>query len=389
MQKLFVDTPEALQDLCLQLEHSSWLALDTEFMREKTYYPEFCLLQISDGKITACVDPLSIEDLAPLKKVLFDERITKVFHAAKQDLEILYLLWGALPSPVFDTQLAATLFGLGDQIGYANLVEQLLNKRLAKGHTRTDWSRRPLDDAQVRYAFDDVIDLGQVYEKLAARLEAKDRTHWLDADFRDLSDPETYMNRPEEAWSRVKGNQHLKGLELAVLQSLAEWREKEAQHSDKPKRWILKDEVLIDLARRQPSTTDLLSRIRGIESGVIRRRGDLLLQLVQKARERPEESWPKSRKTLKRLTPNQEAITDLLACALRLIGEENGVTASALGTRKELERLVSGDEQVPLLHGWRKEVAGDSLLDVLAGTTVPRLVDGKLQLRSSQQDGTR
>ena len=380
MQKIFVDTPEALLTLCTRLENASWLALDTEFIREKSYYPEFCLLQVCDGTVAACVDPLSIEDLSPLRHLLLNEKITKVFHAGRQDLEILYLLWGKLPAPVFDTQLAATLFGLGDQVGYANLVEQLLRRRLTKGHARTDWSRRPLDEAQLRYAYDDVIYLGEIYEQLSAELDAKKRTHWLDADFHALTDPATYEFKPEEAWSRVKGNQHLKGVELAILQTLAEWRENEARSSDKPKRWILKDEILIDLARRQPKSLETLSRIRGLEPGVVKRRGERLLRMVEEALNRPEATWPKLKRAFVRLTPNQEAIADLLACALRLIGEENSITSSALGTRKELERLVSGDEGVPLLHGWRREIAGQILLDVLAGKVVPRLDNGKLTL---------
>ncbi len=380
MEKIFVDTGDALRALCARLEQSRWLAIDTEFMREKSYYPVFCLLQVSDGRLAACVDPLAIEDLSPLRRLLFDERITKVFHAGRQDLEILYLLWEDVPSPVFDTQLAAALFGLGDQVGYGALVEQLLEKRLAKGHARTDWSRRPLDDAQIRYAFDDVIYLGQLYEDLSSRLAGKNRLHWLDADFRELVDPRTYEIDAKSVWARVKGSQYLKGVELAILQEIAEWRELEAMKSDRPKRWILKDEVMIDLARRRPKDLETLSRIRGLEPGVVKRRGERLLDLVQRGLQRPEASWPRPRGAAPRLSPRQEAMTDLLMCALRLIGERNEITASALGTRRELERLVSGDDGVPLLHGWRGEIAGETLVAVLEGRLTPRVVDGSLTL---------
>ena len=380
LEKIFVDTGDALRTLCTRLEQSRWLAIDTEFMREKSYYPVFCLLQVADDRLAACIDPLAIEDLSPLRQLLFDERITKVFHAGRQDLEILYLLWGDLPSPVFDTQLAAALFGLGDQVGYGALVEQLLKKRLAKGHARTDWSRRPLDDAQVRYAFDDVIYLGQLYEELSSRLAEKNRLHWLEADFRELVEPRTYEIDARSAWARVKGNQYLKGVELAILQEIAEWRELEAMKSDRPKRWILKDEVMIDLARRRPKDLEALARIRGLEPGVVKRRGERLLELVQRGLQRPEASWPESRGAAPRLSPRQEAMTDLLMCALRLIGEQNEITASALGTRKDLERLVSGDDGVPLLHGWRGEIAGETLVAVLEGRVTPRVVDGGLTL---------
>jgi len=380
LEKIFVDTGDALRTLCTRLEQSRWLAIDTEFMREKSYYPVFCLLQVADDRLAACIDPLAIEDLSPLRQLLFDERITKVFHAGRQDLEILYLLWGDLPSPVFDTQLAAALFGLGDQVGYGALVEQLLKKRLAKGHARTDWSRRPLDDAQVRYAFDDVIYLGRLYEELSSRLAEKNRLHWLEADFRELVEPRTYEIDARSAWARVKGNQYLKGVELAILQEIAEWRELEAMKSDRPKRWILKDEVMIDLARRRPKDLEALARIRGLEPGVVKRRGERLLELVQRGLQRPEASWPESRGAAPRLSPRQEAMTDLLMCALRLIGEQNEITASALGTRKDLERLVSGDDGVPLLHGWRAEIAGETLVAVLEGRLTPRVVDGGLTL---------
>lgn len=380
MLERHVQTEQQLVELCEQLAQSPWLALDTEFVREKTYYPQFCLLQISNGEIAASVDPIQIQELQPLLDLLYDEAIVKVFHAGHQDLEIFYNLWGRLPTPLFDTQLAASLLGLGDQVGYGNLVEQLLNHTLEKGHSRTDWARRPLDEAQLRYALDDVIYLGEIYLKLTRMLQAEGREDWLQEDFDQLANPDTYRNPPQGAWKRVKGRQQLKGVQLAVLQALAAWREQEAQQANRPKRWILKDEVLTDLARRQPKGLEQLAKIRGLEPGAIKRRGDLLLKLIAEARELPREQWPRDKRRVIRLSPNQEALTDLLYGCLRLLAEQNNITPAALANRKEIEALVSGERELDILRGWRRTIAGNRLLEVLTGECWPALDGGQLTL---------
>lgn len=383
MLERHIQTEQQLIELCTQLAHSPWLALDTEFVREKTYYPQFCLLQISNGEIAATVDPIQIQELQPLLDLLYDDAIIKVFHAGYQDLEIFYNLWGRLPTPLFDTQLAASLLGLGDQVGYGNLVEQLLNHTLEKGHSRTDWSRRPLDEAQLRYALDDVIYLGDIYIKLTGMLRDAGREGWLQDDFDQLANPDTYRNPPQEAWKRIKGRQQLKGVQLAVLQGVAAWREQEAQQANRPKRWILKDEVLTDLARRQPKSLEQLSRIRGLEPGVIKRRGELLLKLIADARALPREQWPRDKRRIIRLTPNQEALTDLLYSCLRLLAEQNNITPAALANRKEIESLVSGERELDILRGWRRSIAGNRLLEVLAGNCWPELENGQLVLSTT------
>ncbi|MCW8906317.1 MAG: ribonuclease D [Sedimenticola sp.] len=379
-----VKTEAGLSDLCDTLRGSAWLALDTEFVREKTYYPQFCLLQISNGEVAATVDPLQIERLDPLLEILFDEGIVKVFHAGRQDLEIFYNLWGRLPTPLFDTQLAASLLGLGDQVGYGNLVEKLLDHRLEKGHSRTDWSRRPLDEAQLRYALDDVIYLGDIYLELEQRLRAEGRETWLQDDFEQLGNPETYLNPPQEAWKRVKGRQQLKGVQLAILRELAGWREQEAQQANRPKRWILKDEVLTDLARRQPKSSDQLGKIRGLEAGTIKRHGERLLAMIARARELPKSEWPLDKRRPPRLDNNQEALADLLYCSLRLLAEGHNITPAAIAGRREIESLVAGERDLELLQGWRRKVVGSSLLQVLDGALWPQMVSGRLQLVERQ-----
>lgn len=380
VQELYVETAEQLQQLCVLLRPSRWLALDTEFMREKTYYPQFCLLQLCNGEVAACVDPLLIDTLDPLLQLLYDPDITKVFHAGRQDLEIFHHLWQKLPQPLFDTQLAATILGLGDQLGYAGLVQALLGRELDKGHTRTDWARRPLDQAQLRYALDDVIYLGEIYRQLRDRLRQQGRESWLREDFQLLADPATYTPPDGQSWQRVKGRQRLRGVELAVLQALAEWRESQARRADRPKRWILKDEVLLELARRRPTSAQQLERIRGLEAATVKRHGAHLLELTAKAARLPKQKWPAEGARPPRLTAAQEAMADLLMCCLRLVAEENHIAPAALANRRDLERLAVGERDLEMLHGWRGALAGRTLLRVLAGECAPVVASGGLEL---------
>lgn len=367
MQELFVDTPEALADLVNRLTGSEWLALDTEFIREKTYWPKLCLIQVSNGDIAAGIDVLSLDDLQPLKALLFDGHILKVFHAARQDVEIFLHDWGQIPLPLFDTQPAAALLGHGDQIGYARLVKEVLDVDLPKDQSRTDWSLRPLDKAQLRYALDDVIYLGQLYTSMRGSLSDRDRLQWLAADFADLADPATYLPDPMRVWTKVKGRQPLRGNQLAILQQLAAWREQRARELDRPRKWILKDEVLTDLARRAPKDMTALGKIRGLEPGVIRNQGEQLLKLVAEARDLPKDQWPSDGRPGAPLSQRQEALVDLLSAVLRLAAEEHQLSPTAIATRKDLEKLVRGDTGIELLHGWRRAVAGELLQAVLAG----------------------
>lgn len=378
----YIDTPHELEAFCQQLKGSLWLALDTEFIRDRSYYPQLCLLQVSDGELAACIDPLAIDDLAPLEQLIYDPVITKVFHAGRQDLEIFLLKWGRLPQPLFDTQLAATLLGLGEQVGYGNLVETRLGISLAKGQARTDWSRRPLEPAQIDYALDDVIHLGPLYLSLFEELQKLGRENWLNEDFRVLADPATYQIPEEMLWQKIKGQQQLKGLQLAVLQQLAIWREQRAKDADRPRRWILKDEIMLEMARRQPKSTEQLERIRGVEQGLLKRQGQALLECIAKASQLPREQWPKAKKIPARLSPNQEALCDLLMAGLRLLAREGKISPAALASRRDLEQLVKGDRDLDLLHGWKGALAGKRLLALLEGHEELLVEQGRLQLRA-------
>lgn len=367
MQELFVDNAASLVNLCEQLKHSEWLALDTEFIREKTYYPKLCLIQISNGDIAACVDPLAIDDLQPLLAILYDGSVLKVWHSARQDLEIFLHDWQQIPLPLFDTQPAAALLGHGDQIGYANLVKQILDIDLPKDQSRTDWAARPLSEQQIRYALDDVVYLGQLYLAMRGKLSDRERLQWLAADFAVLANPVTYEPDPQNVWKKIKGRQHLHGRQLAVLQALAAWRERLARERDLPRKWLLKDDVMVELCRRMPRKLEGMSKIRGIEAGMIRREGETLLQLINQACQLDRAEWPVEKSRPKPLSAQQEAMVDLLSAALRLIAAEHQLSPQAIATHKELGKLVRGETDCLLQEGWRKAVAGDQLQSIMRG----------------------
>lgn len=374
----YITDATALNALVDSIRQADWLALDTEFMREKTYYPQLCLLQLATEDVIACVDPLALDDLSPLYEVLFNPGSVKVLHAARQDYEIFFHATGRLPAPLFDTQAAAALAGFSDQAGYATLVKDLLGVELAKSHTRADWSHRPLTDAELTYAADDVRYLGALYDKLRTMLESRGRLTWLDAELVVLIDPATYRPDPASSWKRIRGHQRLKPRELNILAALAAWREDTAITANRPRQWIVRDEILLDLARRQPRDLNALEQIRGIQAGFVERRGADLLNLIQQARQNP--TPPAAAAERERLTPEQDAVADLLMSVARLRGAEQDISPANLVTRKEIERLIIGERDLPVLAGWRRAAVGNALLDVLEGKRSLRLQDGKATL---------
>lgn len=375
-EPLFVDTESGLADLCEKLRGQPVLALDTEFLREKTYYAQLCLLQVAAEGVIACVDPLAV-DLDPLLDIIYDPNVVKVMHSARQDMEIFFDLRGDVPRPLFDSQIAATLMGFGEQVGYANLVQQMLEVTLDKIATRTDWSQRPLDAEQISYAADDVRYLFTLYHQQVELLRSKGRLEWLQDDFDEMSNLTTYAPHPENLWKRVRGSQKLSSPQLAVLRGLAIWREERAQASNRPRRWIFKDEVMVDLARRSPEQIADLAKIRGIEERDLSRHGEALLKVIADAKATDPATWP-TRSKSQRLTAEQDAVVDLLMAVIRLRGNEHDVSPSLLASRKQLEALVLGDEESPVLHGWRAGLAGRDLQAVLSGEKSVRVVDGRM-----------
>lgn len=379
LPRYYVDTPEKLEELCDLLLGSAALAMDTEFMREKTYYANLCLLQIANDNLIACVDPLAISDLEPLLEIIYDENILKVMHSARQDLEILNDIRGSLPRPLFDTQVAATLLGYGDQVSYGTLVRDMLNVDLDKSHTRTNWSQRPLDPGQLLYAEDDVRYLLEISQRQMRKLKDMGREEWLEEDFLDLTSSKHYNRSPREAWQRIRGIRVLKGRHLAVLSELAAWREERARKVNKPRKWILRDDVLVDLARRMPETTGKLYSMRGIESKMVKKIGDEIVQLISAAKAMPEDQWP-SLGFRFTPSPEQEALVDAMMAVVRICGLKNGISPAALATRRDLEQLIGGEEDHPLLHGWRGMLVGRELTNFLKGETKLCVVNSMLDM---------
>lgn len=362
----YVDTAQALQAVCQQLANQPYLAVDTEFVREKTYFPILCLIQIASPEHIICIDPIAIRDLSPLADLLLHKQTVKIFHAARQDLEILYQTFGSLPAPVFDTQIAATLLGLGDQLSYANLVKHILQEQLSKGHARTDWERRPLSEEQLEYAADDVRYLVAMYPLMVQKLTELGRLNWLDEDFNALIKPELYHNEPDQQWQRVGGVQKLKGPQLAILQQLAAWREQQAQQQNKPRKWILSDDILIAITMQAPHKLEQLERIRGINTALIQRQGNSLLEIIHRAKSLPKSEWPDLLRRIQ-LEPNQEALLDALQAIVKLQAAIHGINNTALTSRHDLENLLAGNTDIPLLHGWRHGLAGHAVEEFLNG----------------------
>ncbi len=363
----YINTPAQLDSLCALIEQQSWLALDTEFLREKTYYPQFCLLQIATPDWVVCVDPLALPQLDNLFEALYRPTLTKVFHSCRQDLEIFYHLYGTLPTSIFDTQVAAPLLGFQDNPGYAMLVSSLLNVNLNKAHTRADWSKRPLATAELAYAADDVVYLCKIYPILQAKLTELGRLNWLDDDFKALSDPAYYRTEPEQAWLKIKGKNKLTGRQLAIVQALAAWRERTAQAENRPRNWLLRDELMLDVAKLQPETITELASMRAINERTVHRYGKDICQLVRDGKTR--QPIPLSNGKLYKKTQQQEAILDILTALVRVRAEENALNPNILATRKDLEQLFFNEteDDCPLLQGWRYSMAGKELSGLLTG----------------------
>jgi len=376
----YIDTPGQLATLCEQIKKEPWLALDTEFLREKTYYPKFCLLQIATPEWVACIDPIALPQLESLFDAIYNPAIVKVFHSCRQDLEIFFQWTGKLPSPIFDTQVAAPLLGFQDNPGYAMLVSSLLSVNLNKAHTRADWSKRPLTEAELEYAADDVIYLCQIYQIMVQKLTALGRIDWLKNDFAELTNPALYKVDPETAWFKIKGKNKLTGKQLSIIQTLAQWREKIAQAEDRPKSWLLRDELLFDLAKLQPETVQELANVRGINERSVNRYGKELCQLITAAKNRPPVPLHEKDRSAKK-SQQEEAILDILTALVRVRAEENALNPTILASRKDLEELLSnGDDECPLLHGWRYTMAGKELVGLLKGELLLGIDSDKLAI---------
>lgn len=356
-----ISEPQAFAQLCAQLQEQPELGLDTEFMRERTYFAQLCLLQLSWPGQAVCIDTLALTDLSGLRPVMRSDATRKIVHAARQDLEVLWPLTGGLDG-VFDTQIAAALAGLPAQIGYADLTQTILGKSLHKSQTRTDWSRRPLSAAQIDYALDDVRYLPELAARLQQRLMELGRWSWFEEEMTELNGGQSFQVVPEEAWRRLKGIADLDEARRSLAQALAAWREQRAIHSDRPRNWILPDQALRDIVSSVPRTAEQLASIPELPEGIRRRSGAEILGLIDSlalplrlpapfARRRPD---PTDTETVRRL-----------AELTRQTGLELGIAPEVLATRRDMERLVAGLRDAGPLAGWRRAVIGERLLQAL------------------------
>jgi ribonuclease D len=372
-----------LAAFCERLSRAELIAVDTEFMRERTYWPKLCLVQVAGRDEAAAIDPLADSiDLAPLFALLRAPETLKVFHAARQDLEIFHrLMRGELPHPVFDTQVAAMVCGFGDQVSYETLVGKLAKARIDKSSRFTDWSLRPLSARQIEYAIADVVHLVPVYRKLAARLRSTGRAEWLAEEMASLIDPANYATDPLQAFRRVKSRSG-NGRMLAVLRELAAWRERDAQTRDVPRAWVLRDEALLEIAHHTPQTVDELARTRGLarkfaESAA----GEAVLAAVARGLAVPEADWPET--DIRRDVPRGVAATaDLLKVLLKMKCDEADVAQRLVASSEEVEMIAAlgADADVPALHGWRRQVFGEDALKIREGDLALAIRNRKLAL---------
>jgi len=368
----------ALARFIADLADEPFVTVDTEFMRDRTYWPQLCLVQIGTSRDAVAIDTLAEGlDLEPLFQLMADERILKVFHAPRQDLEIFHHLSGRLPRPLFDTQLAAMVLGYGDEVGYEALVRQVAGANLDKTSRFTDWSRRPLTPKQVDYALGDVTHLRVIYERFRERLEARGRARWVDEELEALLDPALYEQVPEEMWRRLKVRTRDPRF-LAVLQAVAAWREREAQRRDQPRNRVMRDDVLLDLVANRPRSVAALRELKRVN--LDNRAAEGLIGAIDAAMALPEEACPRLEPPAK-LPKGIGPLVDLLRVLLRLASEEHDVAQRLIATTGDLEKIAAADDAaVPALRGWRREVFGEAALALKHGELAIRANGRRVEL---------
>ena len=374
-------TTSQLAHAVAQFEKAPFVAIDTEFMREATYYAQLCLVQISDGALSVAIDPLSPDiDLGPLCNLLANPDVLKVFHAGRQDMEIFVQMMGQVPAPVYDTQIAAMVCGLGDQVGYDKLVQHFLDLQIDKSSRFTDWSKRPLSDRQISYALDDVIHLAKIYPMIVQRLADAGRAHWTDDDMAQFASKDLYEIDPDMVWRRIKYRGHKPAM-LNRLKHLAAWRERECQRRNLPRNRLLKDETLLDLAGSNPKKPAEFKSIRGFPGGDNGKLVQPVLDILSKADSTPKESWPVIERHVSHDKP-PAAVLELLRVLLRHVTEKEGLAPRLVATADELEQLALPHPPASLraLQGWRYEVFGQSAEKLKAGDIGLAIEKGQIKI---------
>jgi ribonuclease D len=366
---------------CGRLAAAEYVTVDTEFMRETTYWPKLCLIQMAGPDDAVLVDAMVADlDLTPFFKLMADESVLKVFHSGRQDIEIVFHRGNLIPHPVFDTQVAAMVCGFGDSISYDQLVARLSGAQIDKSSRFTDWARRPLTDRQLAYALADVTHLREVYRSIAEKLEALGRAHWVETEMEILTSPETYRMEPERAWTRLKMRAR-KPVELAALKALAAWREREAQSRDLPRSRVIKDDSLYEIASQIPTTPADLAALRTIGRGFERSKaGDQILTEMKAVAAIPRDQLPKLPRIARRGERNSAAI-DLLKVLLKMVSENEGVASKVIATVDDLEAIADDDNaEVPALTGWRRALFGEAALRLKRGELALRVADGRVRI---------
>jgi len=357
----FIDRSDQFTEIAARMASEREVALDTEFMRDRTFYPRLCLVQLATSSEVFCVDPLAIEDLSPLDTLLADPARRKIVHAARQDIEVLLTRCSQLPVNVFDTQIAAALLGMPPQIGYGDLVQRELGVELEKAHARTDWTVRPLSAEQLQYAAEDACHLPPLAAALEKDLQERGRASWFDYEMRRITDGALYRAEPDEAWRRLKGLDSMDPRRAEVAKALARWRERRAMARDRPRGWILADDALHDIVRALPTTTDALASIHSLPRGVLEKCGTELLAAIEESAHLGSEP-PRRRE---RPDPEREKQLKALAAIVKRVAEEVGISPEVLATRRDLMHLINGRRDVEPVKDWRREVIGGTLLAAL------------------------
>ncbi len=375
---MYLSDKESLDAFCERASKARVIAVDTEFLRERTYHPKLCLIQVATSEESAAIDPLLIDDLSSLVNLLVDEQITKVFHACTQDLEVILDAFGCLPTPVFDTQVAAAFLGQRQQIGYGALVESYCGVRLPKAESLTDWSRRPLDQDQLRYAEDDVIYLPRMYDRMIAELVRLDRWSWIEPEMAALTTASRTARDPEEAYKHLKRSGSLTRRQLAVAREVCAWRERTAAARDLPRKWIVSDEVLVETCKRTPRTVERLRTVRGTEQ-LSERDAKALVAAVIRGVQCDPTQYPKVQHR-DRPSQEMESVLDLMYAMLRIVSDKSGVAPQVIASRDDLYDLALGREGARLATGWRYELAGKTLSRLLTGEVGLTVKDGRLEV---------
>ncbi len=376
-----IQTTAALKEACAELAQSDFITIDTEFLRETTFWPELCLIQMASPTLEVLVDPLAKGlDLAPFFELMANPAVTKVFHAARQDIEIVYHLGNLVPHPIFDTQVAAMVCGFGDSISYDQLVSRIKGVHIDKSSRFTDWSRRPLSEKQLDYALADVTHLRDVYLALKEQLEREGRALWLTEEMAILESRDTYDMHPDDAWLRLKSRLR-KPTELAILKFVAAWREREARSRNVPRSRVLKDDAIYEIAQQQPKDTEALSRLRTIPKGWERSSsGTAIIESVNAALALPKTEMPQPPKHA-HVPEGTAAAVELLKVLLKLISDKQGVAAKVIANTDDLEKIAAEGEnaEVAALSGWRRELFGDTALKLIDGGVALRFVNKKVE----------